>query len=67
VISDGFSLRFTSELETEGLMLEMEGDSLRAMLRVRHMCLISFSSKSLQRGIMVSRAYDQSTKDRSSR
>lgn len=63
-----FSLRLASEFATERSMLGgTEGVDLRATVRVRQMCLMSFSSNSLQRGIMVSRAYDQRTRDRSSR
>ena len=45
----------------------MDDRGFRAMCRVRQMCLMSFSSKSLHRGMMCSRWYDQRTTERSSR
>lgn len=69
VESGALSTKFTSELASEGLLMlvEIEGVVFRAIVRVRQMCLMSFSSNSLHKGIIVSREYDQSTRDRSSR
>ena len=67
VVPACFSLRFTFELVVEEREESVGGDCARRRLRDRQTSLMSFSSNSRQRSMMLSRLSDQTTSTRSSR